>query len=106
MNSTDTTIKEDFEQKLLGSLNLFAMDIDLHGYGVENHTAFTKRIMEDFSQALTQREDEVRKEIEGMKKKDPNNLAGDPGKWETTIAGYNQAISDILLRLSEGGARK
>lgn len=34
-------------------------------------------------------------EVEGLRKTDPNNLASDPGKWETTIMGYNAALTDI-----------
>ena len=45
------------EQKLLGSLNLFAMAIDREGYTPEVHQRFTKRILEDFQSSLQEMEE-------------------------------------------------
>jgi hypothetical protein len=56
-----------------------------------------KKVEKILLEALTQREDEIRKEIEGMKLEYPTGLL----TIEEVVA-YNQAISDILLRLSEG----
>ena len=52
--------------------------------------------------ALTQREDEIRKEIEGMKhiKNAPETVSPED---EIYYEGYCKAIDDILLRLSQGG---
>jgi hypothetical protein len=35
------------------------------------------------------------------KKTDPDNLAGDPSKWEVTIAGYNQCVDQIERAINE-----
>jgi hypothetical protein len=51
-NTIIEKIKEEAEQKVLVSLNLFASAIDLHGYTPANHRGFTKRIVEDFMELL------------------------------------------------------
>ena len=35
----------------------------------------------------------------GEDRTDINNMAGDPGKWDTSIAGYNSALDDIRSRI-------
>ena len=90
ITSTDTTIKKRYRQIFKGTVLW------------REHESF-------LLEALTQREDEVRKEIEGMKKTKewekykesmPEGMLFSQRRY---AEGYNFAIDDILLRLSQGG---
>lgn len=56
--------KADLEQQIIIELNLFAMDIAVNGFGLENHNNFTKRIMEDVEKSLLSIRESTLKTIE------------------------------------------
>lgn len=55
--------REELEQSILTTLNLFAMAIDTDGYTPELHEAYTNRVLEDADQAVKEAVEAERKRL-------------------------------------------
>ena len=93
------------ENKLIFKMELWDYINDVFGH--EKATYHTNKIMKSVNKllekALSQKEDEVRKEVEKLKKFNlPISESGRvPIKYRYWNKGYNQAIEDVLQSLTK-----
>lgn len=95
----------EMEQKILTSLNSFAMGIDVRGYTPQLHQAYTKRILEDFREALAAQRKEFEELLQSKRKEldkqGYDHSPADNGPWSDPHkrSGAYEIIDDLIKQL-------